>query len=142
MELAEKTCTDCGATKSIDQFSLARNGQASRRPVRKSKCKPCMSERAKQWFRENPERTAATKRRHNLAKNYNMTVEQYDQLFDMQDGKCAVCGSRVFGRLPVDHCHRTGRVRGLLCHRCNRALGLIGDSVELLRKAIDYLERT
>lgn len=61
-----------------------------------------------------------------------------------QGGVCAICGGPPDGRwkrFHVDHCHKTGRVRGLLCRKCNNGLGNFGDSVETMRKAIAYLRR-
>lgn len=72
-----------------------------------------------------------------------MTEEQYADLLQQQDHKCAICGLAAGAskqRLAVDHNHATGQVRGLLCRRCNLGIGQLKDSVELLRKAIDYLE--
>lgn len=142
-----KTCTTCGETKPIDQFSLARNGRAQQKPVRKSKCKPCQAAVARKWFADNPERTAANLRRRGLA-TYGLTIEEYEQIAEAQGHRCAICGEREttlrngkLQRLAVDHCHTIGRVRGLLCNTCNRAIGLFRDNVETLRKAIDYLER-
>jgi hypothetical protein len=65
-----------------------------------------------------------------------------------QDNKCILCGSEGFligknnhnEKLAVDHCHETGKVRRLLCHNCNRGLGLFKDNPELLRKAAEYVE--
>lgn len=79
---------------------------------------------------------------------YGITVEQYEEMLHKQDHKCAICGGEGFlmnkdrhqMKLVVDHCHETGRVRGLLCHNCNRALGLFKDSVENLSSAINYLK--
>ena len=73
-----------------------------------------------------------------------LTLEEYDQLLSSQGGVCAICktppkpGGR---RLNVDHDHKTGKVRGLLCHRCNRALPWMSDSSDRLRAAADYLEQ-
>ncbi len=89
----------------------------------------------------------ATTKRY-LKKNYKMTIEQYKELVDKHNGSCAICGGAGFeivrnqrSLLIIDHCHSTGVVRGLLCHNCNRALGLFKDSTESLKKAISYLER-
>lgn len=58
-----------------------------------------------------------------------------------QGGTCAIChGTETVGRLAVDHCHSTGRVRGLLCTNCNQAIGKLKDDSQLLRNAINYLE--
>ena len=89
-------------------------------------------------------------RRQNLRSRYNLSYEQYRKLFRAQKGKCAICKqpqTEVFGKtgevkqLCVDHCHKTNRVRGLLCGHCNRALGKMKDSKELLQAAIDYLNK-
>lgn len=86
--------------------------------------------------------------RNYLRKNYKMTLEEYEFISARADGKCEICGGRGFlmrewhkSYLVIDHCHSTGDVRGLLCHNCNRALGLLQDSVENLKSAIRYLER-
>jgi len=144
----EKKCTQCDTVKPLDQFGVSRQG--ARGPVYRSNCKACASARAMQWFADNPERTMANRRRWNLQKLYGITPEQYEEMLSEQGGLCAVCRQPepdAHGRtgtqfsLSVDHCHDTGRVRGLLCQKCNRAIGLLGDNVELLRAAIRYLEK-
>ena len=72
-------------------------------------------------------------------RRYNITEEDYDALLSQQGGVCAICGRPPEKRLSVDHNHVTDAVRGLLCMPCNRAIGLLGDSVEGLTRAIDYL---
>lgn len=76
-------------------------------------------------------------------RKYGLTAEEYKQLIDKQDGKCAICGASIGNtegdRLYVDHDHATGKVRGLLCSNCNLGLGKFQDSVQLLQKAILYL---
>jgi hypothetical protein len=137
----EKTCTTCQITKPIDQFSLARNGTKSTRPIRKSKCKQCQAAAARAWYQDNKERAAGNSRAWNLRKLYGLTTEQYDAMFRQQDGKCAVCRLPADqGNLVVDHDHGTKAVRGLLCHNCNRALGLFKDSTDVVRRALSYLE--
>lgn len=78
-----------------------------------------------------------------------MTFADYEAMLIKQDNKCAICHTTeetklgpngTLVRMSVDHCHTSGKVRGLLCNRCNRALGLLGDSVDLLQKAIVYLK--
>lgn len=86
--------------------------------------------------------------RNYLRKNYKITLEQYEVMSERANGKCEICGGKGFlmrdwhkSYLVIDHCHSTGDVRGLLCHNCNRALGLLQDSTESLKSAIRYLER-
>jgi len=68
-----------------------------------------------------------------------MSLEEYIQLFDAQEGLCAVCLKAVEGNLYVDHDHVTGLVRGLLCRTCNLGLGHFKDDTKLLLKAVNYL---
>ena len=71
---------------------------------------------------------------------YKLTQLEYLELFELQEGKCALCNRHV--KLHVDHDHDTGEVRGLLCHRCNVGLGYFQDNTQLLYKAIKYLRAT
>lgn len=80
-------------------------------------------------------------------KQYGLTYPEVKKLRENQDHLCAICSTegfmmntRVKSALNVDHDHKTGKVRGLLCHNCNRALGLFKDSIEILKAAIKYLE--
>lgn len=72
-------------------------------------------------------------------RRYGISAEDFDRLFVEQGGVCAVC--RIKPPVDVDHCHSTGAVRGLLCRGCNVGLGQLGDSVEGLQRAIDYLRK-
>lgn len=79
-----------------------------------------------------------------LKRKYNLTLEQWRALHDAQGGLCVLCKKRgngrgKNGRLYVDHCHDTGRVRGLLCRHCNTALGILGDSPEKMEMVMSYL---
>lgn len=75
-----------------------------------------------------------------LKRRYGITLEDYEKMFKEQKGKCAICGIKK-DKLDIDHCHRTNKVRGLLCGSCNRALGLLKDNTEFLNNAIRYLLR-
>lgn len=79
-----------------------------------------------------------------LRKTYGLTIASYNQLVEKQKGICAIClSARSVKRkkviLVIDHDHKTGAIRGLLCDRCNRGLGLMGDNIESLKRAIKYL---
>jgi hypothetical protein len=82
---------------------------------------------------------------------YGMSRQEYEQMLAAQNGVCAICKQpnkkrdRYGGfetRLHVDHCHATGKTRGLLCHSCNAALGLFKENTDSLKAAIEYLQRT
>lgn len=77
-----------------------------------------------------------------LKVKYNVTQEQYDALLSKQNGSCAICNKTTDYFLCVDHRHDTGKVRGLLCRSCNKAIGQLGDTPEALFKAYLYLKET
>lgn len=129
VERSEKQCCTCKTVKPIDQFVVSRrevDGRARR-------CKSCYS------------RARATRAGHyrnfELLRKYGITSAQYDELLAAQNGVCAICrGPSVDGSaLAVDHCHETGRVRGLLCANCNRGVGLFADDPDRLVAAAAYL---
>ena len=88
----------------------------------------------------NKERRAEVNRRSHLRRKYGLSIEVYEFLCLVQDQKCAICGEEV-EKLHVDHEHGTGRVRGLLCGKCNKAIGLLNDDPQLLSAAAVYLQK-
>lgn len=80
-----------------------------------------------------------------LRRQYGLTLEQYQAMLAAQDGVCWICGADPstcrYEALVVDHDHKTGKVRGLLCNACNSGLGYFRDSISNLEAAMDYLER-
>ena len=81
------------------------------------------------------------KRKDRLRK-YGMTLAQYDHMYTVQNGQCAICDRAMpSGKATVDHCHGTGIVRGLLCIQCNTIVGMAHDDVRILRHAINHLAR-
>lgn len=89
---------------------------------------------------ENPEKF----RNWTLMRKYGITVEEYDRIYELQGGRCAICGthqSELKKSLAVDHNHNTGEVRGLLCDNCNKGIGCLQDSTEVLDSASAYLRR-
>ncbi len=91
---------------------------------------------------ENPERYKRAKRERELKQQYGITIEQYNELLAEQGGVCAVCrGTNSDRRLAVDHDHRTGQIRGLLCYHCNMAAGYLRDSVEFAAAMSHYLAK-
>lgn len=93
-------------------------------------------------YRKRPE--IMVKQRNANLKKFGITHIEYEQMLAKQGGRCAVCKSASpntdrIKNFPVDHCHKTGKIRGLLCAKCNRAIGLLKDDVELLKSAMEYL---
>ena len=87
------------------------------------------------WRANNKEQIRAWK----LQKKYNLTIEEEREMAENQDHRCLICLSTL--PLYVDHCHKTGKVRGLLCRDCNFTLGRVGDSIPILLNSIKYLEK-
>jgi len=85
-------------------------------------------------------RTSAEWKKRNIARRYNITIEQYNEMLTSQNGLCLLCDKEP-KKIVVDHCHKTGKVRGLLCDECNRGIGLLKENVEVLQKAISYLNK-
>ncbi len=97
-----------------------------------------LRERQRIWRLNNKDK----KKQHALKSTYGISLEEYNKLLEDQEGKCSVCQHEPGQRaLHVDHNHITGIVRGLLCSKCNVALGMVDESPELLMKLIDYLRR-
>ncbi len=103
--------------------------------------KPEHSARTVQWKRTNVERARLIERRAQLKKLYNLTTEDYDRMRAAQNDACAICARGCRRRLVIDHCHKTGRIRGLLCDACNKGIGLLRDDEPTLLAAIEYLKR-
>lgn len=170
--MATRTCTACGESKSLPDFARsaaakdgyhtwckackasrtrqwqAANAERLRADDRaKHAANPAIKrEQSKRWYAKHKGRSTRDSRRNWKLRRYGLTLADYDALCAAQDGLCALCGqTQGWARLhdlAVDHNHATGRVRGLLCHKCNVGLGHFEDSVDLLQKAIEYLLRT
>lgn len=135
IEDGKKRCPKCDYWKPLGEFGKNSRGnyQSYCRGCRTtSKCGVPTSERQKKTHRE-----------YILKTTYGITGEDFNRMLSEQGGVCKVCGEGPSGRfkyLCVDHCHTPGRVRGLLCHNCNKALGMVKDDVIRLRALADYLE--
>ena len=132
-----KDCRHCEEWKPYEEF----HDNKEMRDGKSSYCKPCASLRSKMWRESNPIKRKDTE----LRKKYGISLRDYDAMYAEQCGKCAICGIDE-GRTPrqtlfVDHCHLTGRVRGLLCHHCNSGLGHFMDDLNCLKGAISYLQQ-
>lgn len=95
------------------------------------------------WRQRNHAKSLVIHRRANLKKSYGISIEEYDSMLAAQASVCAICSKNPDKmRLGVDHCHKTGRIRGLLCTNCNQALGKFKDSPALMLSAIQYIQRS
>lgn len=101
-------------------------------------------ERIQAWREKNKEEQASKNRARKLKRNFGIEMHEYDLMSAEQKGKCACCGTHqneLTMNLAVDHDHDTGLIRGLLCLNCNTGIGKLGDNIEGLMKALNYLEK-
>ena len=98
------------------------------------------------WKKNNPEKKRASSRKTWLKSNYGITPECFDRLMREQNGMCAICnavfdqGSKI-DNAHVDHCHSSGKIRGLLCRTCNTGIGMLREDVGIFMRAVSYLRR-
>lgn len=138
------------------KYNKTEKGKMTRRKYQQEH-KTKMNEKARLYRLRNPAKVLESRKRYyagkgkiNARKNsikqrYGISLEQYDQMFEKQNGRCAICGKPetakfrgITKRLQVDHCHRSKKVRGLLCNVCNVRLGVL-ENKEFCKKAEKYL---
>lgn len=136
-----KICIDCKLNLPVDSFEWRKKwGYINR-------CRDCKAIADEKYAIDQRLRSNgyALDRKYRLKGKYNLTPEEYDAMLLEQNGACAICkalpGSSKNGVLHVDHCHETGKVRGLLCDSCNLTLGRFNDSAERFIAAAIYLEK-
>lgn len=143
MNEATKTCRICLKDLPLNMYGeyqvKGRLGKSTRRA-----CKKCRSAIQCELYRNSKDLQVEAKERSRksaLKNKYGLTQEDFQRLYESQDGKCAICLKLVGGtKINVDHCHKTGKVRGLLCWNCNIAIGYFKDNTNNLKNALKYLE--
>ncbi len=153
-----KKCAKCGVEKPLSDFS--KDSQAPDKLC--YCCRDCRRERYASWSKNNPRTCETEKQKHarrqamkryrirhpekarknkfaQRLRGYGLSVADFQIRLDAQDNKCAICRVNFIATPHIDHCHKTGVVRGLLCPKCNPALGAFQDSPDILKAAIRYL---
>lgn len=133
-------CTTCKLDREDTEFGTytIRGKKAHRRM-----CNPCRREAQNKRYAENPEiqrKAKETSRAYILKTKYGLTPEDYETMVENQGGRCLICNKAPDKSLNVDHCHTTGKVRGLLCWDCNTSIGKLKDDPEAMRRAASYVE--
>jgi hypothetical protein len=143
----------CQQEKNESEFNVKRykSGYIGLR----STCKTCSSEERNEWRKRSPkdnERNKAYNKLHAKrirgrklqrywpGTTWEQALQNWDDLYILQGGHCALCPRHLV--LHVDHSHKTGAVRGLLCNKCNRGLGMLNDDITILTAAIEYLKKS
>ena len=126
-------CKKCSDNLPLDNFYFNKNGKYKKQNV----CKKCMNIY-----------DYKTDKNSKLKRAYGITFDEYEELLSKQNKKCAICGIDNNGKyrnkpraFAVDHCHTTGKIRGLLCSDCNTGIGLLKDNINFLQSAINYLNK-
>lgn len=130
-------CSTCKLKKPAEDFYKDKSKKTGLNP----RCKKCMDISTIHY--RNNHRLEYQKYTHKKGiERKGITLEEYDRLFENQKGVCKICGkiNKDGRRLEIDHCHKTGKIRGLLCKRCNSAMGYFNDDIQLLKLTVRYLE--
>jgi hypothetical protein len=129
---------ECGTERDVNYRTLREIAAGSVTGSCGCRHREVMSSRQKYGV---PHGTPEWRRASWLWKNYKITVEEWNALFKGQQGKCAICLEDIdeSGSTHVDHCHKTGKIRGLLCSGCNTGIGMLRENVNTLQRAISYL---
>ena len=134
MACVERTCSSCKQTKPISDFYKRNN----RPNGYQHHCKACSDIRTT----GDKNRKREYDKNYYRKKNYGISFSQYEEMVAAQNGVCAICKRECnrYGKLSIDHSHISGKIRGLLCHKCNNAIGLFGEDITIMQSAIDYLK--
>jgi hypothetical protein len=137
-----KKCSRCKLPKDEGEF----NRDRSRPDGLNHRCKPCNTlhvkeTQARQKQQLGYEQYRNKRRKYELSHYYGVSVGEYSQMVKKQKDRCAICQNKPERCLAIDHCHKTEIVRGLLCRKCNSAIGLFDDDIEKIRRALRYLLR-
>lgn len=129
-------CFKCRKTLSADNSY----DDKSRPSGLQRECRDCCRKRKAEWHKtESGKRSAANTK---LKRRFGITIDDYEKMYQEQGGSCLICGAHEScnsHRLAVDHCHETGKVRGLLCKSCNVGIGNLKDNYDLCLRAARYL---
>ena len=140
-----KLCPDCCQIKRFQDFH---NDQRSK-SGKSSYCKECMQKKNLLWLNKNKQKYLIYQQNHKFQTRYNISLNDFNKLFQKQNGVCAICGKPELStnckgkirNLSVDHNHKTGQVRGLLCGNCNTGFGSFQENISILKSAIKYARR-
>lgn len=137
-----RVCKECGKEKPIKNFH-PKKSKLRGKTYTNVRCNICANKKDKKYKQTLTEEQKIKRKDTKLKWHYGIGFNTYRELYDKQEGACAICKKQhTLLTLHVDHCHKTGKVRGLLCNYCNPGLGYFKDSEALLANAIIYLRET
>jgi len=141
----DKRCLYGRAAKCRKCTIVAKKKYYSKYPEAEAERRRKNAECGRKWYRKNRVKLIEQMKWHRIKKVHGITKAEYESILVAQDRKCAICCSEEPGRqdrhFAVDHDHTTGKIRGLLCQKCNCGIGLLKDDIYLLEKALIYLRK-
>ena len=152
--MTTKSCSKCKKIKVLECFSIRDKAKGYYR----SECKECVSISSRERYERDKSKYTSKSREYrklhkievknglrewNLKTNFGMTIQNYEELLDKQNGTCDICNgiNENGNRLSVDHDHNTGKIRSLLCSNCNLMIGNAREDVVVLNNAIEYIKK-
>ena len=135
-----KTCPLCDTEKAVTEFYVDRSGR--RKDGYHPWCRPCTLAYNREYIKRNPEGNRLRAQRSRVRAKYGITWNQRDRLLALQEDRCAICSDELTNSKTrhIDHCHKSGTVRGILCASCNLGLGNFKDDPDRLMAAAAYLQ--
>lgn len=127
----ERSCKDCG--NSFEPLV--------HRSYLSNYCQDCRLVKRKSYYENKKDYYLEQNRKYHLGKKYGINQKDYDNMIIAQNERCSIC-YKVMENPHIDHCHRTGKIRGLLCFHCNSALGQFEDDIERIERAANYLRES
>lgn len=125
-----KLCSNCKKVLPVSDFTKRLRNKDGLR----SRCKYCDRKDENSYRKKNPE----VERKRKLKSKYNITLEEYNNMIISQNGECYICKKQKI--LSVDHNHKTGRIRKLLCQKCNAGIGMFDENIDILKNVILYIQ--
>lgn len=132
-------CKRCVITDNKVSYEKYRKKRKQTEAAYREKNRGKIRKKSVAWRKNNPDYA----KNQDLLRHYHITLDEYNKMFARQEGCCLACGKHQFAlkrALHVDHDHETGKIRGLLCHGCNCALGFVNDNIAVLNGLITYIE--
>ena len=148
--MQEKLCRICKETKPLSKFHKSKRHSSGV----KNECAECTNEYLRKHYRKNYQGTEKFKRKntnYHYKRKYGIEYNEYLQMCEERNNRCDICGIEKVSagnqsrgskdHLVLDHCHETGKIRGILCQECNQGIGLLKDNTQNFKNAIKYLEK-
>lgn len=126
-----KICTQCKQEKPVSEY----NKRLRSKDGLRNNCKDCDHKSEHRYRKQNPSQAALAA----IRQKYGLQEHAYKEMLEKHNYQCDICESKT--RLCIDHCHKTGKIRGILCGKCNSGIGLLNDNIADLEKAIRYLKK-